>query len=731
MEIEFRMRTHTGAFLWLAIKGRVVEWDQNGQALRMSGTQVDISHKKEQQNQLRLAASVFTNAHEGILITKTDGTIVDCNDAFHRITGYARDEVIGRDPSVLKSGRQSNAFYKNMWQSLQVHGYWAGEVWNRRKNGEVYAEFLTISAVRNQRNEIENYVGIFSDITTTKMHQKELEHLAHYDVLTGLPNRTLLADRLQTAMARAQSTNSMLAVAFLDLDGFKAVNDTYGHERGDDLLREISKRMNAMLHKNDTLARLGGDEFVVLLSNLQDPEDCTPALQDLLAAASAPVFVNDLELTVSASIGVCFYPSHDDIDADQLLRQADQAMYQAKLSGKNRYFVFDPAQDEAVKGHHENLDQIQKALAHQEFILHFQPKVNLRTGHTIGAEALIRWQHPERGLLSPAMFIPTIENHPLSISLGEWVIDAALQQLTDWKALGLNFPISVNITALHLQQNDFANHIHDALGRYPKVPPHQLEIEILETGALQDMERALRNMQACIDLGVRFSIDDFGTGYSSLVYLKKLPISVIKIDQSFIRDILYDCDDLTITNGIIGLAKAYGLPCIAEGVETEIHCEHMLRLGCELVQGYGVARPMSADGFLEWHQTWAPHPAWAHIKSATGLTLLALFAETELRNSMSNSHIMSLHDATQAANVQSIAKWMNGFAMAHPYAAQEQPFILLKSAYDTFQDLSTLTHLPEAQEQVEYQHLCQKMIDLVRQLSERHGDDIKDLVLSP
>ncbi|MBY0466084.1 MAG: EAL domain-containing protein, partial [Burkholderiales bacterium] len=571
---------------------------------------VQMRQRERADEQLRLAANVFTHAAEGISITGLDGKIIDVNDAFCRITGYSREEVLGKNPNMLSSGKQDKAFYAAMWQSLLQQGHWHGEVWNRRKNGEVYAEMLTISTVRNAAGQPEQYVALFSDITTHKTHQSQLEHIAHFDALTNLPNRVLLSDRMHQAMAQTLRRGLMLAMAYIDLDGFKRINDQHGHEVGDQVLVALAQRMKPILREGDSLARLGGDEFAAVLVDLPTVADSVPMLTRLLDAAAQPVVLGELTLQVSASIGVTFYPQADEVDADQLLRQADQAMYQAKLAGKNRYHVFDSEQDRTVRGHHESLDRIRQALARNEFVLHYQPKVNMRTGQVVGAEALIRWQHPERGLLPPAVFLPVIEDHPLSIDVGDWVINTALAQVAQWRAAGLQLPVSVNIGARQLQDSQFVSKLATQLAAFPDVPPTDLELELLETSALADVVRVSKVIEACKHLGVHFSLDDFGTGYSSLTYLKRLPVGLLKIDQSFVRDMLDDPDDLAILQGVLGLARAFGRRVVAEGVETIEHGEMLLQLGCEHAQGYGVARPMPADRLAAWAADWQPDALW-------------------------------------------------------------------------------------------------------------------------
>lgn len=597
----------------------------------LMGVGTDTTWRKQAEDQLQLAASVFAHAREGIMITDVAGCIIDVNEAFSRITGYARDEVLGRNPRFLNSGRQDKAFYADLWRRLIEDGHWYGEIWNRRKNGDLYAEMQNISTVFDAQGKPAQYVALFSDITALKEHEQRLEHIAHYDALTTLPNRTLLADRMHQAMAQAQRRETLLAVAYLDLDGFKAINDRHGHETGDLLLLALASRMKDALREGDTLARMGGDEFVAVLLDLPDAAASLPMINRLLTAAAQPIAAGELVLQVSASLGVTFFPQADEVDADQLLRQADQAMYQAKLAGKNRYHLFDADQDRSVRGLNETLQQIQRGLGSDEFVMHFQPKVNMRSGAVIGAEALIRWQHPEKGLLPPLEFLPLIEDHPLAVALGEWVIDRVLKHREDWLAAGLDLPVSINVGARQLQQANFVEQLKKTLARHPSCKPGDLEMEVLETSALKDLERVSRIIDTCHEIGVEFSLDDFGTGYSSLTYLKRLSVMRLKIDQSFVRNMLDDADDLAILEGVLGLATAFRRQVIAEGVETVEHGEMLLQLGCDTAQGYGIARPMPASEIPAWAAAWRPFAAWKDVPLIRREDLPLLYARTEQR----------------------------------------------------------------------------------------------------
>lgn len=591
----------------------------------------DITAAKASEERLHLAASVFTHASEGIVITDTSGAILDVNDAFTNITGYTRSEVLGRNPSFLKSGRQNRDFYVEMWRHLEEVGHWSGEIWNRAKSGLIFAEMLTINAVPDAAGNTQQYVALFSDITSLKEQEKQLQRIAHYDLLTGLPNRALLADRLHQAMAQSHRSGHQVAIACLDLDDFRSINDDHGHNTGDQLLTEITRRMSGALREGDTLARLGGDEFVAVMLQVGGIDDSLPLLESLIKAVAEPVELGELTLHLSTSVGVTFYPQAEDVDADQLLRQADQAMYHAKLAGKSRYHIFDPRLDRSLRGHHEDLKRIREALRSGEFVLHFQPRVNMRTGTISSAEALIRWQHPERGLLAPAQFLPIVAGNPLVLDLGEWVLESALKQVARWRAEGFEIAVSVNIDALQLQQDGFVDQVRKLLAKFPTVSPWQLELEVLESGALQDIDQVSQVIRACTRMGVTFALDDFGTGYSSLSYLKRLPVHFLKIDQTFVHDMLDDPEDLTILEGVLGLASAFRREAVAEGVETVEHGLALLQLGCQLAQGYGIARPMPGANLATWAAWWKPDPKWAAAKTLNPADRPLLYASVEHR----------------------------------------------------------------------------------------------------
>ncbi len=597
-------------------KGPVL--DKQGQVTGLFGIARDITERKKAEVAQLEATTVFEGSQEGLLVVNAQKRIVKVNPAFCRITGYAAEEVLGQQPHMLSSGQHDAAFFRGMWTAIDDQGFWRGEICNRRKNGELFSEFLSISAVRGPDGSVQNYVGSFTDISKYKEHGEQLNRIAHYDPLTGLPNRRLLVDRLEQALRSEVSSKRMLAVCFLDLDGFKSINDQYGHAAGDALLLGVTRNLVQELRGEDILARVGGDEFVLLLANMESPEACSQALDRLLMAVAKPVVLEQAAISVSvsvsvtASVGVTLHPQ-DNSDADTLLRHADKAMYIAKESGRNRYYLFDSESDRRAQQHSKMLHVLQNALQDEEFVLYYQPKVDLANGRVVGTEALIRWLHPDKGVLSPAAFIDHINGSSLEQPIGQWVIEAALTQAEQWYVQGLDLRVSVNISAHHLLHPDFCEQLKLALQRHPHLPPANFELEVLETAALNDMDQAVALVECCKQLGVHFSLDDFGTGYSSLSYLRRLPVDELKIDQSFVRDMLTDEDDRSIVQAVIQLARAFGRQVIAEGVETKAHGAALLSIGCHLAQGYGIARPMPAHEFRDWTARWHTEAPWKEV----------------------------------------------------------------------------------------------------------------------
>jgi len=564
----------------------------------------------ESGKQLALAARVFNDSHEAIMLTDINGDIINVNPAFTEITGYERGDILGENPSIFASGKNGPEFYIDMWEKIHATGFWHGEVSNRKKNGQPYIELLTISALKDEHDNILNYLGMFSDITESKEQQEELHLMAHYDVLTQLPNRTLFADRFSQAVSDSKRNETLLAICFLDLDDFKPVNDHHGHEVGDLLLIEVAKRIKAELREEDTVSRQGGDEFALLLKDIMSVEECDPLLTRLHHSLAQPYQINGYLLTIGASSGVTVYPS-DNSDIDTLLRHADQAMYQAKLAGKNRYKIFNAEHDLKTVQHQSKLHEIQQALLNDEMCLYYQPKVNMKTGKVFGVEALIRWRHPEKGLIPPLDFLPLISGTDLEIQVGEWVIIQALKQMSIWREQAIALEVSVNVSSYHLQDKCFIEHLKSALALVPEINAKHFQLEILESSALGDIHTISRIIKYCRDLlGIKIALDDFGTGYSSLTHLRSLAITTVKIDQSFVRDMLDDPSDYSIINSVIGLADSFSREVIAEGVETTEHGLMLLLMGCHQAQGYGIARPMTADEMSHWLLHYKPNQQW-------------------------------------------------------------------------------------------------------------------------
>ena len=579
----------------------MVKSKENGEVLGLLGITTDISKRRLLEDDLRLAASVFENSHDGILISNPDAHILDVNPAFSEITGYSRQEVLGQNPRILSSGQQDSIFYDALWQQLTESGTWRGEIINRKKNGELCSEWLTISAVKDETGRVVNYIGAFTDISLLKQRESELQRAAFYDSLTGIPNRVMLADRLNQAIAFAKRKHSQFALAYLDLDGFKPVNDQFGHDAGDELLKVVVERIKNALRESDTLARIGGDEFIILLTDIPEQIEYVNLLNRILSVINQPIPLNGNDLvTVTASIGVTLYP-HDNAEAGILLRHADQAMYHAKLAGKNCFHVYDPILDQNFQARQSTLDELARALRNGEFQLFYQPKLDLQNQRVIGAEALIRWRHSSNGLLTPDHFLPIIENTDLENAIGQWVINTALQQLQEWHLSGLPLQVSININGDHLQQPNFVYELQKSLQKYPELPTNSLQIEVLETVALKDFENVTQIMSACQKLGIGFALDDFGTGYSSLAYLRNLPIETVKIDQAFIRDMLVDQGDQAIVRGILALTETFKLNSVAEGIESEGQLQWLRELGCHYGQGYFIAPPMPAEDFSNWY----------------------------------------------------------------------------------------------------------------------------------
>lgn len=556
----------------------------------------DITERHLMQEKLQQAATVFESTAEGVLITDTQQHISAVNRAFTEITGYSETEALGHTPRLLASGLHDSAFYAAMWHQLTAEGHWQGEISNRRKNGELYPSWLTISAVRNRDRQITHFVAVFADISSLKHAQARLDYQAHHDPLTGLPNRTLFESRLLTALNNQQENGGQGAVLFLDLDRFKHINDSLGHPVGDLLLKGIAVRLREQLRDIDTVARLGGDEFIILLPGLQQPSDAEHIAQKLLNCFAAPFQAGEHEFFISASIGTSLYPQ-DGCDVATLVKNADAAMYRSKAKGRNRVESYTrdlTAQaSERVALEHE----LRRAIERNELSLSFQPKISLVDNQLVGAEALIRWTHPTFGDVPPEHFIPLAEENGMILQIGDWVLERACRQLREWnssyESLG---PLSVNLAGAQLRQPNLLGRIEQLL-REHQLQPELLQLEITENFIMSQAEEALTVLHQLKKLGVQLAIDDFGTGYSSLSYLKRLPLDILKIDQSFVRGLPDDPHDVAIVRAIIALGRSMQFTVIAEGVETLAQQQFLTEEGCEQIQGYIVSLPLCADEF--------------------------------------------------------------------------------------------------------------------------------------
>ena len=560
-----------------------------------------LRQRERAEQDLRLAATAF-ETHEAIVITDQRGIIQRVNKAFTRITGYDSEEVVGKTPRILKSGRQTREFYRQMWEALNNEGYWQGEIWNKRKNGEVYPEWETITAVKNEHGEITHYVATFQDITERKQSEARIQHLAYFDSLTDLPNRALLLDRLKHELAVCQRHNVVGALLFLDIDRFKTINDALGHPTGDALLQQIARRLSQQVRSEDTVSRLGGDEFVVLLPQAgTTPEEANYTAQTVAEkirhALAAPYTLHGHNYHLTPSIGIVLFPEEGDT-IDDILKHADTAMYRAKAAGRNTIRFYLPSMQEAADQRLTLENDLNLAIEQNQFLLHYQPQVDDQ-GRLIGAEALLRWEHPRHGMIPPDQFIPVAEETGQILAIGEWVLHHATRQIKRWTDAGLCAPkrhLGLNVSPRQFHQNDFAERVIDIIER-SGIAASCIKLEITESVVMNDVEDVINKMQNLQALGIQFAIDDFGTGYSSLAYLKRLPLNQLKIDKSFVQEILSDDNSAAIVETIISMSRHLRLDVIAEGVETEDELDFLRQLGCQAFQGYLFRRPLPEAEF--------------------------------------------------------------------------------------------------------------------------------------
>jgi len=595
-EMEVRRRRKNGDEFWASMSLSLVR-DEQGQPTGLIGYLRDITDRLEAEQNLRLHSRIFENSDEAIIVTDAKEHIVAVNPSFCRITGFTAQEVLGKTPRLFRSGQHDTVFYENVWAALTSTGRWQGEMWDRRKNGDEFPQWASITAVRNSQGEITHYFSIFSDITERKLQEEQIHHMAYYDDLTGLPNRALLFKLLDQALNESRRSRNIGALLFIDLNRFKPINDTLGHDAGDQLLKEVGQRFCNVLRDSDVVCRHGGDEFVVALMNVARHEEPGIVAQKLISVLDEPFLILGHELQIGASIGISIFPD-DAFDAETLLRYADIAMYRAKQSDSDSYVYFSHEMNQKSLDRLKIEAGLKRALDRNELLLYYQPKVALDGGHIVGAEALVRWQHPERGMVPPGEFIPVAEETGLIIAIGDWVMDAACAQARQW----LNAGMPTTRIAVNLSARQFAPGLPDkvkaVLEKY-QLPPQWLELEITESMLMHSAESVIALMDELTAFGVSLSLDDFGTGYSSLSYLKRFPIETLKIDRSFIMGTPDDANDCAIAGAIVSMAKRLRHRVIAEGVETAEQVEFLRTLGCHEIQGYFFSPPVPAEKFAQ------------------------------------------------------------------------------------------------------------------------------------
>lgn len=586
--------------LWLETL-KLPTLNPHGEFVGVIGMTRNISKHKAVEEQLTLATNVFKNSVEGVVVTDRHGNITDVNGAFFEITGYVRDELIGQNPRIFSSGRHDKAFFDKLWNALLANGKWNGEIWNRRKNGTIFPQNITISTIYDEVGDVRYFVAVFADISAQKENEAQLTHLAYFDPLTHLPNRMKFMMQLKQEVRQAKRLNLQLATVMIDVDLFKHINDSFGHSIGDEMLVELAKRLRSQVGDQDVLSRIGGDEFVALISGIDNSEDATVAIHQLRQVFEQPFIVSTGDhLRLTASMGVSLYPS-DGTDADTLLRNADAAMYRAKNDGRNNYAFYTESLTQQSFEHLKLQSALYGAIEQNALYLMYQPKLDLVSRKTVGFEALLRWHDPQLGLISPAVFIPVAEKIGLIHEIGLWVLETACRQGMRWLSEGKHFGrIAVNVAGQQLQRSSFVDDVKRVLAE-TGLPAKHLELEVTESVMMQNPDLAIRDLKRLGDLGIELSVDDFGTGYSSLNYLKKLPIHKLKIDQSFVRDIPFDTNNTAIAKAVIALGHALKLDIIAEGVETKEQADFLQQNQCDQAQGYLFSRPQlpeDLDAFL-------------------------------------------------------------------------------------------------------------------------------------
>ena len=595
---RLRLQRLDGSWCWFQARGQR-HLDALGQPERFFGILTDLSARRAAEERQRLAATVVENTIEGVIVTDAQMHILSVNAAFSRMLGYAEDELQGMTPRVFKSGRHDKAFYQAMWDSMARTGHWQGEIWNRRKNGEIFPERMSLSAVQDAQGAVTHYVCMFTDISEEKAQRERLEFLAHCDPLTELANRLWFSEQLQDVVLQAQRSGEQLAVMLLNLDRFKDVNDSYGHAVGDQVLQHIAQQVRSAMRPGDLIGRMAGDEIAIVARNLRHADGAAAVARNLIGVASRPWHSpDDVAVVVGVSVGICMFPEHAD-SAQGLLQGAHAAVYGAKARGRGAYCFYSEQMTLEARQRLELEARLRQALVLGHLSLHYQPQVEIATGRIIGAEALVRWLDPEEGMISPARFIPVAESSGVIGAVGNWVLREACRQGQRWRQAGLpELRIAVNVSPRQFHLNDVAGNTGQALAE-SGFAPRLLELELTESALAERPEEARQTLLRLHELGVTIAVDDFGTGYSSLAHLKRFPIDVLKIDQGFIRDVPQSGDDMAISAAIIAMGHSLGLEIVAEGVETAEQLAFLRERGCDLFQGYFCSRPLPADGFAE------------------------------------------------------------------------------------------------------------------------------------
>ncbi|WP_052501559.1 sensor domain-containing protein [Thiomicrospira microaerophila] len=594
--IQFKEDVFKNGQLYYLLTDKFPLLGSHNEVMAVGGITYDISEQTEQEKQLALSNEIFTKGQDGIIVCDPDGLILSVNHAFEEITGYAQQDCLKKNPRFLSSGRHDKSFYENFWYCLVKQGFWRGEIWNKRKSGEIYPQQLSVSSIKDTQGNLINYLGVFNDITDKKRAEEEVMHLAFYDPLTGVANRLLLRERTEQLIASAQRNPNSFSLMFIDLDHFKDVNDVHGHDVGDALLKDVTQRINALIRPQDTLARIGGDEFAVLFPRLT-PQNSLELGERLVSTLAEPYIIKNQHLHISASIGIALFPD-DAQDYKTLLKHADLAMYHAKHQGRNSVYLFKNELETELTRSVNIETELRYAIELNQFHLVFQPQYSIKHQSYLCMEALIRWSHPKMGIVSPNIFIPLAERSDFIMDITDWVLNNALMALDHLRKKGIHLNLSVNISARELIRSDFVERIRKHLAAFPEIAPEQLELEITERIAMEQPTKILLIFHSLRLLGVGLTLDDFGTGYSSLNYLKKYPLQTLKIDKSFVDDIGIDREDEAVCKAIISLAKAIGYQTVAEGVETQQQAEFLEQQGCDLIQGYYYSKPLTEEDLI-------------------------------------------------------------------------------------------------------------------------------------